>query len=109
MRIFHILSMATLLATGVIEARKPKGEVVNTQMNKADIAADDVCRWHARKNIIRCNSGRVIKNPIQKESALTGTPGYLSGAGYIGYVVTKPSTPNLMGSGKRIDFYLRQS
>lgn len=110
MRTMHILSLTMLLAAWGIEGREPhKGEVINTQMNKADIAADDVCYWQARKNVIRCNSGRIIKKPIQRESALTGTPGYLSGQGYIGYVVTKPSTPKLMGSGKRIDFYLRQS
>lgn len=109
MRTFHILSLALFIASGAIEGRDPKGQVINTQMNKADITADDVCYWQARKKIIRCTSGRIIKNPIQKESALTGTPGYLSGTGYIGYVVTKPSTPKLMGSGKRIDLYLRAS
>jgi hypothetical protein len=108
----RILSMALLMATGGIEARQSSkktisGEVINTQMNQAAIKADDVCYWHARKKIIRCSSGKVIKNPIQKESALTGTPGHLMGENYIGYVVTKPSTPKLMGSGKRIDFYLR--
>ena|GEM_PF-3091906 len=114
MRIFSIMSMALLIAAWGIEGRTPhkkaiNGEVINTQANAVGIAADDVCYWQARKKIIRCSSGRVIKNPIQRESALTGTPGYLSGAGYIGYVVTKPSTPNLMGSGKRMDFYLGQS
>lgn len=108
MRIFHILSMAILMSAGSINGRMLKGQVVNTQMNKADIAPDDVCYWQARKNRIRCSSGRVIKNPIQKESALTGTPGYLIGSGYIGYVVIRAPKPNLMGSGKRIDFYESQ-
>lgn len=114
MRILRILSLALLVAACAIEARVPSkktisGEVINTQSNTVGIAADDACYWHARKNIIRCSSGRIIKNPIQRESALTGTPGYLSGPKYIGFMVTKPLTPKLMGSGKRVDFYLRQS
>jgi hypothetical protein len=106
MRTFHYLSIAVLLAFGAINGRAPKGEMVNTQMNKANIAGNDVCYWQARKNRIQCSSGRIIKKPIQRESALTGTPGYLSESGYIGYVVIQSSKPNLMGSGKRIDFYL---
>jgi hypothetical protein len=108
----RILTMALLVAACAVEARVSSkrtisGEIINTQSNTVGIAADDSCYWQARRRIIRCSSGRIIRNPIQKESALTGTPGYLSRSQYIGYIVTKPSTPNLMGSGKRVDFYLR--
>jgi hypothetical protein len=103
----YVVSLA-LLATLHLEAAhtKIKGELINIQANIVSIATDDVCYWQKRRNIIRCESGRVIKKPIQKEGALTGTPGYLSGSGYIGYIVIKPSKPWLMGSGKRIDFYM---
>lgn len=105
----YVLCFALLGVLSVEAGNKSiKGVLVNTQLNKIGIAADDACYWHARRKMIRCSSGRVIKNPIQKESALTGTPGYLNGEDYIGYVVTKSSTPHLMGSGKRIDFYLRK-
>lgn len=108
----HILSIVMLVVACGIQARRSHkktitGDVVNTQFNAVGITADDVCYWQARKKIIRCSSGRIIKNPIQKESALTGTPGYLSGEHYIGFIVTSPSTPQLMGSGQRIDFYLQ--
>jgi len=83
------------------------GYAIDTQGNRAGIADDDVCYLQPDKKTIRCLSGTVIKNPAQRESALTGTPGYLSGAGYIGYMVSKPSSPSLMGSGKRIDFFKR--
>jgi hypothetical protein len=81
--------------------------VINTQGNAVGIAEDDICYLQPDKTTIRCASGTVIKNPIQRQSALTGTPGFLSGQGYIGYLVVKPSTPSMMGSGKRIDFYRR--
>jgi hypothetical protein len=87
--------------------------MLNIQGNTVGIAQDDVCYFvpadkrHDKKMHIRCDSGRIIENPFQRESALTGTPGFLSGNHYIGYIVSKPSTPSLMGSGKRIDFYER--
>jgi hypothetical protein len=76
-----------------------------TQSNTVGIAADDVCYLMQDTNTVECESGTVFTGVTQRESALTGTPGYLSGPGYIGYVVSKPSTPSLMGSGKRIDIY----
>ncbi len=87
--------------------RETRRSVINTQRNGVGIAADDVCYLSRNKKMIRCRSGRTFKNPIMKESALTGTPGFLSGSDYIGYVVSEPSTPSLMGSGKRIDLYER--
>ena len=83
------------------------GYVINTERNAVGIADGDICYLHPDKKTIQCVSGIVIKNPIQRESSLTGTPGFLSGAGYIGYMVSKPSTPSLMGSGKKIHFYRR--
>lgn len=81
------------------------GKAINTFKNRVNIGTDDVCYLMPDNKTIRCLSGIVIKNPIQQESALTGTPGYLNSGQYIGFMVTKPSTPLLMGSGKRIDFY----
>lgn len=86
---------------------------LHIQGNTVGISEDDVCYFvpadkrHDKPMHIRCDSGRIIENPFQRESALTGTPGFLSGNHYIGYIVSKPSTPSLMGSGKRIDFYER--
>lgn len=77
--------------------------------NTVGIAADDVCYVVPGTNTVECDSGKIFENTTQRESALTGTPGYLSGPGYIGYIVSKPSTPGLMGSGKRVDFYQAQS
>ena len=111
----HIVLTVVLIGAGLnveakpITKKKISGTVIDTQANTVGIDANDVCYWQAKKKTIRCSSGKVIKNPIQKESALTGTPGYLSGEHFIGYIVTKPSTPSLMGSGKRVDFYERQS
>lgn len=83
------------------------GDAINTQANAVGIAENDVCYLARDKKTIHCTSGKVLENPVQRESALTGTPGHLSGTGYIGLMVSKPSTPSLMGSGKRIDFYQR--
>jgi hypothetical protein len=49
---------------------------------------------------------KIFTNIRAKESALTGTPGYLSDhKNYFGMAKLQESTPGKMGSGKRIDFY----
>lgn len=80
-------------------------QVLNTQANTIGISDGDVCYLTRNKQTIRCNSGKIFRHVQSRESALTGTPGYLSGEGYIGSIVSKPSTPGLMGSGKRIDYF----
>lgn len=101
-----LLSVGTITATVTRKSDVSRGRTrINTQMNTVGIADDDVCYVTKDKKKIRCASGKVIKNPLQRESALTGTPGHLSGTNYIGFMVSKPSTPSLMGSGKRIDFF----
>lgn len=91
-----------------IKCRKKQTMLITTS-NTVGIAADDICYIVRDTKTVRCKSGKEFTDVSERESALTGTPGHLSGPRYIGYFVSKPSTPSLMGSGKRIDFYATQS
>lgn len=79
-----------------------------TTGNTVGILADDICYLVRKANAIECRSGKIFSQIREQESALTGTPGFLMGEHYIGYIVSKPSTSNLMGSGKRIDFFANE-
>ena len=100
------LGLVCLMMVGRFEYNTRKQVI--TAGNTVGIAEDDSCYLVQKSNTIECDSGKVFSQPREQESALTGTPGYLMGENYIGYIVSKPSTPRLMGSGKRIDFFAKE-
>lgn len=86
---------------------KVLGQKVHTFGNNVGIAENDICYFS--NNIITCLSGKTFANPSQAQAATTGTPGYImyQDKKFIGYIMSEPSKPGLMGSGKRIDFCQR--
>ena len=94
-----------------------KGSLINTQDNNAGITDDMSCYVFdveqpdgSMKKQIVCYKGKrkkmskTFKNIGYAESSLTGTPGHLMYKNYIGSLITKKSTPGLMGSGKKLNF-----
>lgn len=85
-----------------------RGELLNTTGNRVGIQDDAWCVYDPFANVIACSSGTLFANPVQKESALTGTPGRLMYDNYIGTLRKSSSMPGRMGSGKRIDFCVNE-
>lgn len=93
------------------------GSIINTDLNNVGLASDVICKLSQmqmpsgkKKYVINCvKNQKIVKRfdtVAMKESALTGTPGNITYKRYIGYINSKPTVEGLMGSGKRIDFFI---
>ncbi len=95
---------ATMVDKFTIGGKEYTGEIIHTFGNKFGIEEDDTCIYDAQANVIACESGKLFKNPIKRESSSTGTPGNLMYQNYIGTVQIGGPRRNMPGAGKRIDF-----
>ena len=88
------------------KSRKTIHTPITTTGNTVGIQEGEECYYYQDKKgkyHVVC-SWRTFKNVGVTESALTGTPGHIMYANYIGTAQITPSEPGLLGSGKRLDF-----
>jgi len=115
----YVLVMALVTVVSAVDAKMKKYHVgdenhrVYTAGNTVDPRIDegDACYYvrYKKESISVVCPNRTFKNVIAKESSLTGTPGHIQNPkNYIGYAITKPSKPDLMGSGKKLNFWAQE-